>query len=292
MSNNKNFNFDNLNNYNNIINIKDNKNNNSIDINSDIMYIRDWRKSLRSPPSYRVGNRTFRFHYHFIFMLLCVGTLLLLFLYIRPTSRIAFYDTDNSNWSRRIGNNNIKVYDSSYPLSSPITNINGMLSYKIGLIADMDTNSKIADTKWHSYLKHGYLNFGITRSVTSQYIVDIEFNNLSENTIELQSNYAHKGRGMELSEFVTFNGRLLTFDDRTGIVYELINDKSIPWLLLMDGNGISDKGFKSEWATVKDQLLYVGSMGKEWTSATGEFVNNDPMYVKTISVNGEVNNKN
>jgi len=25
-------------------------------------------------------------------------------------------------------------------------------------------------------------------------------------------------------------------------------------------------GFKTEWATVKDDLLYVGSTGKEWTA--------------------------
>lgn len=42
---------------------------------------------------------------------------------------------------------------------------------------------------------------------------------------------------MELSELVTFNGRLLTFDDRTGIVFEIVNNKAIPWVLLMDGDG-------------------------------------------------------
>lgn len=42
---------------------------------------------------------------------------------------------------------------------------------------------------------------------------------------------------MELSELVVFDGKLLTFDDRTGIVFEIINEKIIPWLLLMDGDG-------------------------------------------------------
>lgn len=46
-----------------------------------------------------------------------------------------------------------------------------------------------------------------------------------------------KGRGMELSELVVFDGRLLTFDDRTGMVFQIINDRAIPWLLLMDGDG-------------------------------------------------------
>lgn len=42
---------------------------------------------------------------------------------------------------------------------------------------------------------------------------------------------------MELSELVVFNGRLLSFDDRTGIIYEILNDRAIPWVLLMDGDG-------------------------------------------------------
>lgn len=42
---------------------------------------------------------------------------------------------------------------------------------------------------------------------------------------------------MELSELVVYDGRLLTFDDRTGIVYEIVGDNIIPWVLLMDGNG-------------------------------------------------------
>lgn len=51
-------------------------------------------------------------------------------------------------------------------------------------------------------------------------------------------------------------------------------------------------GFKSEWAAVKDEQLYVGSMGKEWTTAGGEFVNNNPQWVKVVSPHGEVNSKN
>lgn len=93
---------------------------------------------------------------------------------------------------------------------------------------------------------------------------------------------------MELSELVVFNGKLLTFDDRTGLVYVIEKDNTYPWLLLMDGDGKTSKGFKSEWATVKDQVLYVGSMGKEWTTSSGDFENNNPMFVKAITVHGEV----
>lgn len=59
-------------------------------------------------------------------------------------------------------------------------------------------------------------------------------------------------------------------------------------MILPDGNGQVEKGFKSEWATVRDDILYVGSMGKEWTTASGEFQTYDPMWVKAINLHGEV----
>lgn len=47
---------------------------------------------------------------------------------------------------------------------------------------------------------------------------------------------------MELSELVTFDGRLLSFDDRTGMIYFIEGDQVYPWVILMDGNGKSHKG--------------------------------------------------
>lgn len=55
---------------------------------------------------------------------------------------------------------------------------------------------------------------------------------------KLKNSYSLKDRGMELSELAVFDGRLLTFEDRTGIVYEIINEERIvPWILLIDGDG-------------------------------------------------------
>uniref|UniRef100_A0A1I7XFE3 Nudix hydrolase domain-containing protein n=1 Tax=Heterorhabditis bacteriophora TaxID=37862 RepID=A0A1I7XFE3_HETBA len=59
---------------------------------------------------------------------------------------------------------------------------------------------------------------------------------------------------MELSDLSIFDGRLLTVDDRTGIVYEIKDNKAIPWLLLNDGPGNVTKGLKAEWLTVKNEL--------------------------------------
>lgn len=51
-------------------------------------------------------------------------------------------------------------------------------------------------------------------------------------------------------------------------------------------------GFKAEWLAVKDEHLYVGGLGKEWTTTTGEFVNNDPQWVKVIGFQGDVHHEN
>lgn len=75
-------------------------------------------------------------------------------------------------------------------------------------------------------------------------------------------------------------------------VFEILNNKMIPWIILVDGNGRVEKGFKSEWATVKDEILYVGSMGKEWTTAGGDFQSYDPMWIKAVNMNGEVSFRN
>ncbi len=57
----------------------------------------------------------------------------------------------------------------------------------------------------------------------------------------------------------------------------------------MEGSGRATKGFKSEWATVKDGLLYVGSMGKEWSTPQGEVLSSNPLWVKTLDTQLRVN---
>jgi soluble calcium-activated nucleotidase 1 len=153
------------------------------------------------------------------------------------------------------------------------------------MIADLDTSSKAGGNVWRSYLMKGYLSYSPAKQ-----LIDVTWD--TSEPIEIQSSYSLKGRGMELSELVVFNGKLLSFDDRTGFIYEIDHDQAIPWVLLMDGAGRSRKGFKAEWATVKDQILYVGSMGKEWTTSMGDFENNDPMYVKAVTMHGEVGAEN
>ena len=101
---------------------------------------------------------------------------------------------------------------------------------------------------------------------------------------------------MELSELVSFNGQLYSADDRTGIIYKIVKQhntwKVIPWVILSDGNGEESKGFKCEWMTVKDEHLYVGGLGKEWTTQDGTVLNFNPMFIKKISMFGEVEHVN
>lgn len=243
------------------------------------MYVRDWRKSLRSPPSYRIGTTTFRFHFHFVFIIASLAALVLFFYYVKPGSRSSYSD---NNLIEIFHPTSQHTYNYTYPLSAPIIG-NGMRTYRIGIIADLDKESRVSgQNSWKSYYKKGYLSY--TES-TEAIVVSFD----ADPVVELRNQYSLNGRGMELSELVTFNGKLLTFDDRTGLVFELNNEKvTTPLWLLMDGDGRTTKGFKSEWATVKDETLYVGSMGKEWTTASGDFGSYDPMYVKAVSMHGEV----
>lgn len=245
--------------------------------------MRDWRRQLRTPPTYRLGNRTFRIHYHIALLCICFGALILVFLFLKHDSQSSYSNKRKWYVQYELTTKKESEYNYTYPLTPAITN-NGVQTYRIGMIADLDKDSKDPKKKnvWRSYLKMGHLSYNPTQNTA-----EVLFND-HENPIEISGSYSLKGRGMELSELVTFNGRMLTFDDRTGLVFQLKDNKALPWVLLMDGLGNTGKGFKSEWATVKDEVLYVGSMGKEWTTSAGDFESFDPMYVKAITMTGEV----
>ncbi len=52
-------------------------------------------------------------------------------------------------------------------------------------------------------------------------------------------------------------------------MFEIIGGRLVPWVILEDGPGTVDKGFKAEWMTVKGHHLYIGGLGKEWTTQEG-----------------------
>ena len=159
--------------------------------------------------------------------------------------------------------------------------------YQLVLVADLDDRSRVEVGKevWQSFLLEGTLSWDGAGEFKTEFVRD---------PVSVRSDYSRGGRGMELSELIAYNGHLLTVDDRTGIVYKLATDDSsgkwnvIPWLLLSDGDGSEKKGLKAEWMTTKDNKLYIGGLGKEWTSITGEYINDNPMYIKVISPEGSI----
>lgn len=150
--------------------------------NGDNMLLRDWRMALRSPPTYRIGNRTLRFQVHFIWILSLFAILVFLCYYLNiPTKSNSNY----SIWSAptiMIGN-----YNAVYPLTQPLV-VNGITKFRIGIIADLDTNS-ISDKKkytWRSYLKRGYLSYDFSKE--SVYV-----NWDSTDATEIEASFSLKG---------------------------------------------------------------------------------------------------
>lgn len=146
--------------------------------------------------------------------------------YGRPSSRVRDADPDATD--------SLSQYNDTYPLSSPERTPEGT-RYRIAVIADLDTSSS-SDKKltWFSYMHRGYLS--VSESWDK---VAVEWDG---DRVVLESHLSEKGRGMELSELVAFNGKLYSVDDRTGIVYRIDGEKAVPWVILTDGDGSVAKG--------------------------------------------------
>ncbi|KAK6016715.1 Apyrase [Ostertagia ostertagi] len=99
-----------------------------------------------------------------------------------------------------------------------------------------------------------------------------------------------KGRAMELSDLSVFHNRILTPDDKTGLVSEIKDNKMIPWVFLNSGPGNTTSPFKCEWMTIKNDVLYAGGHGTEFRSIQGEVVHRNNMWIKTIAPSGKVTN--
>lgn len=207
-----------------------------------IMSMKDWRQALRTPPTYRIGNSTFRIQTTFATFIALLGLFILLILYATSKRSVQFvtYDLRSNEKLEKITYHDIReeYYNTTYPLTPPLHTATGV-QFRIGIISDLDTNSKnkFESNTWISYLKKGNLMW-YPKEQTITIVWD------QAEAITLKSTFGHSGRGMELSELVVFNGKLLSFDDRTGIIYEinLESNNVIPWVLLIDGNAMTSKG--------------------------------------------------
>ena len=153
--------------------------------------------------------------------------------------------------------------------------------YDLLIVADLDKKSRMEDDpkgKWYSIMKKGQLKREKNGTFSIQWVQETK----------LTTKLSEAGRGMELSALVNYNHHLYTFDDRTGLVFEVAGKKAIPRHILMEGDGNTDKGQKTEWATVKDGKMYVGSFGKEYTNPDGSIKNTNNMWVSVIDSKGTV----
>jgi soluble calcium-activated nucleotidase 1 len=146
--------------------------------------------------------------------------------------------------------------------------------YLLAIITDEDHASQVEQQDgriaWQSTLRHDRLH----RHMDPQTgLARYRFEDIPEaegGEFQLVSLIAEGGRGAEFSELVMFGKRLVTFDDRTGLVCEVRDQNQlVPRNILMTGSGDEAfKGFKSEWATLWNDQLVIGSHGKrpaeEW----------------------------
>lgn len=159
--------------------------------------------------------------------------------------------------------------------------------FKFAAVTDLDQLSRMPGDKpkFRSVLLPGTL----THQTSGKYLYDLQF----ETPRTLVTKHNEAGRGAEFSELTLYQNRLLTFDDRTGDVFEILNkdqDESfvVPRFIITEGDGETDKGMKWEWSTVKRGDLYLGSMGKEYTRPDGSIENVNNLWIAVLNARGEV----
>lgn len=151
------------------------------------------------------------------------------------------------------------------------------------IVADLDTNSLVSPTfplLFKSYSLGGRLFWD---PANGTYVV-----HWAAQPAEILGKYNEAGRGLELSELIFFDKKLLAFDDRTGIIFEYLqNGNFIPKTIVTETK-FSSKGMKIEWATVKDDTLWVGSFGKEFVDTSGNITSEANFEVALVNVYGTV----
>jgi len=197
--------------------------------------LKELRQSLSSSHAYRISNSTIRFQTHFVIFVSLIGILFLIVLYNMSYAapKLVSYGLNHPH-DKFV----YKLIKSKYPLTQPISINNVGIKFRIAIISDLDKASKSQTEKnmWYSYYKKGFLTWYTTNN-SIELVWDLEEPKI------LKSSISMGGRGMELSELVTFNDKLYSFDDRTGIIYSISDDDTVlPWIILMDGNGTDFKG--------------------------------------------------
>uniref|UniRef100_A0AC35TL33 Apyrase n=1 Tax=Rhabditophanes sp. KR3021 TaxID=114890 RepID=A0AC35TL33_9BILA len=174
----------------------------------------------------------------------------------------------------------LKTYDDTPQYN--ITTDGKNLIFPFIVISDQDKASKVttsAGTEYESTVKMGELYISADNSF-AKIVWDS-----TEVALTTQTNT--NSRGGEFSDLKWFDAKLTTVDDKTGIIYRIVNGTTHAMEIMADGSGDSDSLFKGEWMTVKDDKLYVGSHGKEITNSAGTIITNiNQQYINIFSRNG------
>lgn len=132
-------------------------------------------------------RRKNRFKFQFVYLIAIILLILIIYLSVPTTKKAlagSYIETTPSLCATPLN------YNSTYPLTRPIVNPhNHFTIYRVGIIADLDTNSKKdkAHSSYSSYLKRGHLTIGPSLST-------FEFKWDSEDSKEISSGYALKGK--------------------------------------------------------------------------------------------------
>jgi soluble calcium-activated nucleotidase 1 len=193
-----------------------------------------------------------------------------------------------AHWGGAVRPGNFRMEDAIVTPADSNSNTN---LFRFAAVTDLDQLSVVKDSKKPEF-RSLFLPGILKRTGSNQY--DITF----EHPRTLVTKHNEAGRGAEFSELIIYNDRLLTFDDRTGDVFEIINNADgtasevVPRFIITEGDGETDKGMKWEWATVKDNELYMGSMGKEYTAPDGTILNENNLWIGILNARGELRREN
>lgn len=161
--------------------------------------------------------------------------------------------------------------------------------YEFAVVADLDLKSRDPqEFIWRSYLKKGRVLRVNGRMEPDRFTI------AWDDELTLQSSTATRNRSMELSELVRYNQVWYAFCDYSGLVYKIepSTGKTFQRWAIADGDGNEPKPYKSEWATVKDGAIWLGSIGFEWYGPNGELLHRNAEWIKTIDSHGLVSNLN
>lgn len=153
----------------------------------------------------------------------------------------------------------------------------------VAIVADLDKKSRHPTKfEWHSFLKLGTLR---RKHPADNFTVEWSSTKL------LTSTTATKNRSMELSALVNFEGKFFAFCDYTGSIMRIREGRVFPRQNIVSGDGkTTSMPFKTEWATIKDGRIVLGSNGKEWVSDNGTVLHRHLEWVKTIDARGRIRN--